>query len=744
MYNILYICHATKLPTIMKKITLWITFSLSCSFFYGQHSVAREWNEQLLLAIRTDTPRPTVHARNLFHTSLAMYDAWAVFDNQAETVLLGKNYRGFNSVFNGIAQPGNVQDARNEAISYAAYRLLSHRFAISPNASLTQQNLDIKFADLGYDKNFTSMDYSSGSYAALGNYIANEVIVFGFQDLSNEQNNFENQHYQSVNPPLIMSLYQDNGHIDPNRWQPLTFGYTVDEDDNIIPNNPRAFLSPEWGQVTPFCLKSEELDIFDFNGFDNYVYNNPGGPVYIQNSNEDGIDDPYKWNFALVIAWSAHLDPNESTLIDISPAASGNVNFETFPETFEEYKSFYNFTDGNVNSPGHSVNPYTNLPYAPQMVKRGDYGRILAEFWADGPNSETPPGHWFSIFNEVSDHPLLEKRLGGQGPVLDDLEWDVKSYLTLGGAVHDVAVNIWGVKSYYDFIRPISAIRYMASKGQSSNAALPSYDAHGLPLIEGLIEVIESGDPLVGTENENLGKIKIYSWKGPDFIGDPNNDVAGVDWILGTHWWPYQLPSFVTPPFAGYLSGHSTFSRAAADVITQLTGSPYFPGGLGSYVIPQNDFLLFENGPSENIVLEWATYQDASDQASLSRIWGGIHPPIDDIRGRLIGRKIALDSYNLALDYFNGTLSADNFEITENTSIYPMPFNSSLNINSSYLGDVNISIYSIDGKIVEQIQLQKTSNILNLNTESLAAGFYVINVINASNEVLLTKKIIKS
>ena len=42
---------------------------------------------------------------------------------------------------------------------------------------------------------------------------------------------------------------------------------------------------------------------------------------------------------------------------------------------------------------------------------------------------------------------------------------------------------------------------------------------------------------------------------------------------------PHQeAVEFVTPPFAGYISGHSTFSRAAAEVLTLLTGDPFFPG----------------------------------------------------------------------------------------------------------------------------------------------------------------------
>ena len=131
-----------------------------------------------------------------------------------------------------------------------------------------------------------------------------------------------------------------------------------------------------------------------------------------------------------------------------------------------------------------------------------------------------------------------------------------------------------------------------------------------------------------------LGKIKLYTWKGHDYIDDPYVEAAGVGWVLAENWWPYQRPSFVTPPFAGYVSGHSTFSRAAAEVLTLFTGDAYFPGGMGEFEAIKNEFLVFEEGPSVDVVLQWATYRDASDQCSLSRIWGGIHPSADDIPGR--------------------------------------------------------------------------------------------------------------
>ena len=152
--------------------------------------------------------------------------------------------------------------------------------------------------------------------------------------------------------------------------------------------------------------------------------------------------------------------------------------------------------------------------------------------------------------------------------------------------------------------------------------------------------------------DENVGKIKLYAWRGPDYVTDPEVDQAGVGWILAERWWPYQRPTFVTPPFAGYVSGHSTYSRAAAEVMTLYTGSEYFPGGKSGFEVKANEFLVFEEGPSVDMTLEWATYRDASDQCSLSRIWGGIHPPADDIPGRLIGMEIGPDAFSLARDYF--------------------------------------------------------------------------------------------
>ena len=632
--------------------------------------------KKFLNAIRGDFARPTVHARNLFHTSVLMYDAWAVFDTEAETVFLGKTFGGFTCDFNGIQTPTDIDAARHEVISYAVYRLIYYRFINSPDVTEIHASILSLFNQYGYDESFTSNDYSTGSYAALGNYLAEKMIEFGLQDNSNEINDYSNLFYQPLNnAALILTQENEYNDINPNHWQPLAFETFIDQSGNEVPQNTPDFLSPEWGQVTPFALSTDDLEIFPVGGFDYYVYNNPGPPSLMQNSiGVDGIEDPYKWGFALVGKWASHLDPADNTMIDISPASIGNI--QGYPSTFEEYQAFYDFDNGGDASIGHDLNPITNLPYEPQMVLRADYARVLAEFWADGPDSETPPGHWFTILNYVNDHPLVEKKFNGQGTILSNLEWDVKSYLALGGAMHDSAVDTWGIKGYYDYVRPISSIRYMAGNGQSSDDTLQNFHPQGLPLIDGFIEVVEIGDALAGDTNENVGRIKMYTWKGPNYIDNPDTDIAGVGWILASNWWPYQRPTFVTPPFAGYVSGHSTFSAAAAEVLTMLTGDAFFPGGMGTFDVVQNEFLVFEEGPSQSFTLQWATYKDASDQTSLSRIWGGIHPPIDDIPGRIIGEKVGVDAFDLAESYFYKDVDNDGFYSYEdcddnNNLVYP-------------------------------------------------------------------------
>src|SRR4051794_9758064 len=103
----------------------------------AEPSIARVWDEQILSAIRIDTPHPPVQARNLFSLSVCMYDAWAAYD----TVSIGY-------LFHEKHAAGDIVAARREAISYAAYRILKERYAYSKSASNTLATLDASMAAL--------------------------------------------------------------------------------------------------------------------------------------------------------------------------------------------------------------------------------------------------------------------------------------------------------------------------------------------------------------------------------------------------------------------------------------------------------------------------------------------------------------------------------------------------------------------------------------------------------------------
>ena len=460
------------------------------------------------------------------------------------------------------------------------------------------------------------------------------------------------------------------------------------------------------------------------------MYHDPGTPPLIDDNDE--TNELFIESFSMVSVWGSHLSPEDDTIWDISPNSIGNVDDDTYPTDFSDFTSFYNYYNGGDTSQGYSVNPVTNGSYEVQNVKRGDYTRVLAEYWADGPDSETPPGHWFVLLNSVSDNPQLEKKFQGQGDELSDLEWDIKSYFILGGVMHDVAISVWGIKGWYDYIRPISAIRYFGEQGQRTDPTLDNYSEYGFELIDGLIEIVQAGDPLAGDDNENVGKIKVYTWRGHTYVENTESDFAGVDWILADNWWPYQRPTFVTPNFAGYVSGHSTYSRAAAEMLENFTGSPYFPGGLETHLAKQKEFLVFEDGPSQDVELQWVSYKDAADQCSLSRIWGGIHPYIDDIPGRLIGQIIGNESFDFGIEYFENNLSNPEIQIPSIRLIQnPITKNENIKLINTN-GLEAYELYTLTGQQVE-ISIEFQNGMTKISSSNLSPGIYILK----SDEITL-------
>lgn len=96
-------------------------------------------------------------------------------------------------------------------------------------------------------------------------------------------------------------------------------------------------------------------------------------------------------------------------------------------------------------------------------------------------------------------------------------------------------------------------------------------------------------------------------------------------------------PLLNTPSFPSYTSGHSTFSSAAAAVLTELFGTVSFTtmadvGSTGAWP------------PSDNIaglqVRSFTSFQQAAQEAGVSRVYGGIHYSFDNTAGLALGNSV--------------------------------------------------------------------------------------------------------
>jgi hypothetical protein len=224
-----------------------------------------------------------------------------------------------------------------------------------------------------------------------------------------------------------------------------------------------------------------------------------------------------------------------------------------------------------------------------------DFRKTTAEYWEDGPGSVTPPGHWNQFAQWVARRDA------------NTVDEDARMFFALNNALLDASISAWDGKRNWDSIRPICAVRWL-----------------------------------------QRGKI-IQAWGGP---------YKGPSYIKGEDWIPYRPPTDPAPPFAEYASGHSTFSMAAAEVLTAFTGRGNFElkwtiKAGSSKVEPKT--ATQPGVPAKDITLSWTNFRYAAEQAGLSRQYGGIHFEHGDKDARAAGAKVGKNAWAKALTYFNGT-----------------------------------------------------------------------------------------
>lgn len=423
------------------------------------YNIVQRWNDNLqeLLRRTGDVSRlnlgPPMAARFLAIVGTAAYEGWRAFDDNAKTTLSTLTPIG--------TDPAHRQlKAKEEAISYAIYRVLADLVpsvkAVPGQApvDLFMTVVDPFFRGLGYDPAETGTNPAHPS--GIGNAVAAALIAERRDDGANQHG--DNPCNTTPSNDGDPNYYADWGTIPggavcppgtATKYAPQNSPIFVD-----VPTSRAQITHPAcWQQLTYYNLASGQLKT----------------PGYI---------GPH-WGRVRPFALS-----------DRSQPAHGPVT---------DFKS-----QTYVDQARHVA----------MIQERLDaFSAGIAEYWADGPKSSLPPGHWFDNAIWVSQRDRMS---------IDDT---IKLVFALSNAVFDASIAVWEAKRTWNSVRPITAIRYLFA-----DALIPG-------------------------------------WKGPD---------NGFGLVRGSTWRPYQKNTFPTPPFPEYVSGHSGFSAAAAAVLRSFTGSDNF------------------------------------------------------------------------------------------------------------------------------------------------------------------------
>ena len=349
-------------------------------------SISVLWDRAVQQAVIDTAPGPTIGSRAYAMTHTAMFDAWAAYDQTAIATQLGDD----------LQRPEmEITEAnKEEAMSFAAYRVLTELF---PEQEAIFNEL---MNELGFDPNNATTDTTTA--AGIGIVSAEALLEFREEDGSNQTGDDPNgtpgvpysdiSGYQPVNPvgdPSNLEL-----------WTPERIPIDAEPgEENSIQN----FLTPQWGDVTPFALESGE----QFR---------PEAP------------EPF-----LLVEGEVDLEAKTITLEDTG---------EVLPITQDLI--------GDVINPEFIAQAEKIVDVSANLT---DEEKLVAEFWEDGGGTSFPPGTWMTFGQYVS--------------ARDDntIDEDAQLFFSLGNAVFDAGIATWESKTYYDYARPVRTIRELGELG---------------------------------------------------------------------------------------------------------------------------------------------------------------------------------------------------------------------------------------------------------------------------------------
>lgn len=251
----------------------------------------------------------------------------------------------------------------------------------------------------------------------------------------------------------------------------------------------------------------------------------------------------------------------------------------------------------------------------------------IAQYWADGGATITPPGHSIAMLRNIL---IVEG---------SNLETATLGYAKLSLALSDAFLACWKAKYLYNCLRPVTYIQSHIDAGWT---------------------------PLIGT-----------------------------------------------PPFPEYSSGHSSQSGAMSEVMESLFGTAYA-------------FTDSAHGANYGGPRSFNNFDEAAEEAAVSRLYGGIHFDFGNATGLEMGRMVGENVNELFAGLMVGI--AGNNDAKPTFELYPNPASDVVTIRSIGFHADRIEIYDMVGHKVSVGNPEASS----IDVSSLAPGIYAVNVVDDS------------
>jgi len=532
-------------------------------------TVVSDWNAAALAEVRLSRSLrngPPIVARALAIAHTCMYDAWAAYDD----VAVGTTWPDPTSRRRPVEE--RTDENKAKAVSFAAHRCLRNLYpdgSLPPPLAQPSVRLNAMLVSFGYslDETCSTDDEcraaDPATPAGIGNIAAQTVIDARRHDGSNQYGDLTPAPCPAFIPwpqPCSASAYGQTS-ANPGRTGAYS-DYVVAGYTPYVPSNPLM------GYCNPLVAVCERQEIVDPNHWQPLIFSNGQACLDSGSGTEEtcpGIQVFVAPHWERVTPFALTSSSQFDDILTVPP-----------PDYLKNSGQYQNDVNDIIQF-SRSLDPRRKL---------------IVEYWADGPSSELPPGHWglFAQFVSQRDNHTIDQ--------------DAKMFFAMHNASFDAGIVAWHIKRMYNGVRPITAVRF-AKQGQTINA-----------------------------------------WGGP---GRP------IEIIPGEKWSPYNPGTNLTPPFPGYFSGHSVFSRSSATVLSLFTGDDFF--GF-STVLPANFGRVEPGIPSEPTTFSYATFSDAADEAGMSRLYGGIHFADDNETAQYVGYLIGVQAWSKAVTFFNGTASS--------------------------------------------------------------------------------------